>query len=197
MNRLITVLLLMASAQAYAGGLSYSYVEAGYAKASFDDTDVDADGFGVEGSFLLAPSVFAVAGYTQAESDEFTVGATTGSIEVNGGSIGLGFRNAISADADFVATANFLFADVTGDGGFAGVLDDDDTGYLIDIGVRGLVAPQFELAGGVSYGYIFDDGETSFGIDALFHVTPQFSLIIGGETSSDARVLSAGARLNF
>lgn len=170
---------------AMADGLSYNYIQAGYVMADIDGGG-DADGFGIGGAFLVNPAVFVQGAYSRIKLDGTDIEAST----ISGG---LGFRHGLTETVDFTASANVVFAEV--DAGSFG--SDDDTGYGLTAGIRALVMPALELNAGANYTNVFDDGETSFGVGAVFSVTPQFALLGNGDFSSDANAYTIGARFMF
>ena len=61
-RKALGVALMLAVSPAFAGGLSYNYIELGYQKAELDDDlvglSVDGDGFGIRGSFEVGENWF-------------------------------------------------------------------------------------------------------------------------------------------
>ncbi len=196
LKALCTAALAVAPLSAFAGGLSYNYVQAGYVSADIDDPNVDADGFDLRVSGLVSDVVYVHAGYGSLETDRFSILGTTGSLETDTITLGLGFRAPLAPTTDFIAEVAYVNADASGKGGFSGA-DEDDSGYSLSGGVRHLFTPQFEGGASVNYVDVFDEDETALALSALFHLTPQFSLGAGYSVGSDADSWTLGARFNF
>ena len=178
MKSIYASLLCLLCLPVFAEGLSYTYVQADYSRVDLDNTNVDVDVLGIGGSILIAPTVFFVADFSHGESDN----SGGGSFDTTLFSAGLGLRHAMARTVDLTGTARLVHADVDGNSG----RDDDDTGYGLSAGIRGLMTPAFEL-----------NGSTTVGIAALFHIGPQFSIVTGFSTSSDAHTFTVGGRVNL
>lgn len=175
-----------------AAELSYNFVQGSYLSVDLDDTNVDADGFGVSGSGLITDQVYVFGGYTTIESDE----VAGGTIELDSVTVGLGHRTPLQANTDLNLNAAFVRASVDGTGTFAGS-EEDENGFALGIGLRHMFTQQFEGGAGFNYTDVGDDDDTSFNVGILFHVTPVLSLGADYGIGSDADVLTAGVRLNF
>lgn len=186
---LIAAALAAASTALAAQGLPYNFVEAGYLNIDFDDTDVDADGFGVSAQGLVNPNVFVFGSYSQVESDPF-FGVTA---EADSLAAGLGYRSPLNPTTDFNATVSYLRvkAEIDGFG------SDSDNGFGLGLGLRSLLSEVVEGSAGISYADVGDDDDTSFNLGLRLNLTPAFAL--GGDYSigSDANSYSLGARLSF
>lgn len=192
MKSLYASLLCLLCLPAFADGLSYTYLQADYSNVDLDNTRVDVDVFGIGGSALIAPAVFFVADFSHGESDNFG----GGSFDTTLVSAGFGLRHPLARAVDLTGTARLVHADIDGKGSQSGA-DDDDTGYGLAAGLRGLITPEFELNGTVAFVDIFDDTTTTVGLAALFHLGRQFSIVTGFSTSSDAQTFTVGGRLNL
>lgn len=183
-KKLCLAALLAVPAVSMAEGLSYNFVQAGYTTVDVDGGGSNPDGFGVGGSFLFAPNVFAQAGYSSIGS---------GAVDVDSFSIGAGLRHGLTDTVDVVGAANLLFAKVDVDG-FG---SDDDTGYTVGAGLRALVLPKLEVNGGINYANIFDDGNVGYSLGGVLSFTPQIALVGGLDFDSDATAFTVGGRYNF
>lgn len=165
---LLAALPLAASAQ-QASGLNYNYVEGGYTATNLDNgnDDIDADGFGANGSVALSDNFHLFGGFNRQDTDtfEFTSGANRGRVntDVNQWRLGLGYHLPIAATTDLVARAayeKFEVDDVTVNGTRYDVNEGDD-GYSAEVGVRSALGAKFE--GHVMAGYQdFGDGADDF-----------------------------------
>ncbi|MFP7723595.1 OmpO family porin [Lysobacter sp. A3-1-A15] len=140
----LTLLAALPLAATAADGVSYNYVEAGYATTNTDDGD--ADGWAVNGSGAIAPNFHVFGGYSNQEIDNTN-------IDFDQWRVGVGYNREISPRADLVTRAAYEKFDAGRD--FLGN-DLDADGWSVEAGVRGALAPALEgyaMAG-------FEDGES-------------------------------------
>ena len=146
MKRSLLALTLMAAlpfAASAAEGVSYTYVEGGYAATNTDAGD--ADGFAINGSGAIHPNFHVFGGYSNQEIDDTN-------IDFDQWKVGLGYNHQIAPNADLVTRVAYEKFDAGRDI-FGNDLDAD--GYSVEAGVRGALAPSFE-------GYAFagyEDGD--------------------------------------
>lgn len=188
----LATLAVAAPLAAQAEGLSYNYVEGRYVNTDIDDVDVDVDGYDINASGLIAPNFFLFGSYGQQETESIN----NGKLEYTTGTFGLGWRMPLNNQVDLVAKGGLLYGEIDGKGSASG-LDDDDTGFLLNGGVRALLMPNFEVNGGVTYADVLDDDETTLDVGAVFSFTPAFAAVAGASFGSDANAYSAGLRFNF
>ena len=130
-----------------AEGVSYNYVEGGYAATS---SDLDADGFGLNASVAVHPNFHVFGGWINQEIDDTNV-------DFDQWRIGVGYNHEISRNADLVTRLAYEKFDAGRD--ILGNRIDPD-GYSVEVGVRGAMLPQLEghaLLGYEDYGSQFDD----------------------------------------
>ena len=157
--------LSLSAAASAADGVSYNYIEAGYAATRLHDSDIDADGFGANASVALHPNFHLFGGYSGQQSDQFIVGGANVEVDVDQWRVGLGYNHAIAGNTDLVACAayeKFEVDDVTVNGVRFDSGEGGD-GYSAEVGVRSALMPNFEgyaLAGYEDYG---DDGDDFYG----------------------------------
>jgi len=118
--------LLPLSAQAD-DKLSYTYIEGNYV---YIDSGVDADGFGVRGSFEFGQSDFYGFGTWQNVEIDGT------NVDVDYFDIGFGYAHSISQNADLISELAYIKADA---GGGANA-----DGYRVSVGVRGSFSDKVE-----------------------------------------------------
>ena len=139
---------LAASANA-AEGVSYNYVQGGYAATNTDGAD--ADGWGLDGSVAIAPNFHLFGGYSNQEIDDTN-------IDFDQWRVGVGYNHEVSPRADLVTRVAYEKFDAGRD-----ILgnDLDADGWSVEAGVRGSLVPALEgyaMAG-------FEDGEAIGGGD--------------------------------
>ena len=182
--------LLPVSAQAAdTNGLSYNYVEGAYTNA--DWAEGDFDGFSLAGSIGFAEHWYASASYRKVDEDDFDV-------SLDETTINLGWHTAIQQNVDFIAELGYvnLGVDIDGYG------DESEDGYRAGLGIRGLVAPNFELAGKVTYTDIKElDGEFGVGVGAVWHFNPTWAVTGSYEHTQlldeDMNIWGLGIRASF
>lgn len=189
------VALALASPSVLAQDLSYNYVQASYLSVDLDDTEVDADGFGLGVSAKVADQVFVFAGYGTVESDRFTTILGSGTVEVDTVTAGLGFINPLQPDTDLNLGLAFVRAKGSGTGDFSG--SESENGYSLGAQLRHLFSANFEGRAGIDYTDIGDEDDTSFEIGGVVFLSPQFGIDLSYSVGSDADAWAAGLRLNF
>jgi hypothetical protein len=192
LSALVAASLGLASA-ANADDVSYSYADLAYITTDIDGVDEDLDGFGLRGSVEITDQVFLFGMYTDqsAESGGADVDYTTYTL-------GGGYAWSLSDSADLYGKLGYASAEVeVSVPGFGGFSVDDD-GFMLGMGLRGRVSPQFELEGAVNYYDYSDSGDdTSLGAAVRWFFTDQFSAFAEGEFGDDVSTYGIGMRWNF
>lgn len=153
-----------------ATGSRHPYTWAAARLAHFEYNEQGADGFGVEGSYLLLPDVYAIGSYILAETDD------ANSVRVGQFELGAGYRLSLTPAFDFNGAIRLVKTDRRSDEAVS-----DGLGYRFELGVRGTVLPQLEGAAAVSY---VEGNRTSHAYliaSALYAVLPRLS--IGAEST--------------
>lgn len=142
-----------------ADGVSYNYVEGGYAATN---SDLDADGFGVNASVAVHPNFHIFGAYTNQDIDH-------SNLDFDQWRIGVGYNHPISQNADLVTRVAYEKFD-------AGVINPD--GYSVEVGLRGAMTPNFEghaLVGYEDFGRQY--GDDFYGrLGAVVKFTPNWGL---------------------
>lgn len=125
---------------AAAEGFSYSFMEGSYGFADLEG--VDGDGFGINGSTELAPSIHIFSGLQNLSFDN---GADLDTMN-----IGVGLNWSLSDNADVVGGLSYERADV----------GPSESGYGLSAGLRGRVGDYVELDAGIKYADIGDLGDS-------------------------------------
>lgn len=167
------------AAQAPRNDLSYSFAELRY-------VDVDSnggDGFRLGGSFELQGPWIVVGALTALDFNN-NVDATL--FEIGGGYVWK-----YSDDFDLVSTARLVRADVDTAGGGS-----DDNGFALSAGVRGFIAPRFEVRGSVNH-INLDNNDTFLQIAGDYYFTNRVSAGVSLDFGGDSDNFTLGARWFF
>ncbi|WP_242113385.1 Ax21 family protein [Luteimonas aquatica] len=170
--------LLSATASA-AEGLSYNYVQGGYAATNTDGAD--ADGWGVDGSVAVHPNFHLFGAYTKQDIDHSNA-------DFDQWRAGVGYNTEISPKVDLLARVAYEKFDAGH--GF------DFDGYNVETGVRASLLPNLEgyaLAGYQRYDdkakYVLDDNHDFYGrlgaqlkFNQNWGISADAKLIQGGDT---------------
>jgi len=168
-----------------ADDLSYSFIELGYINTEIDDFDVDGDGLGVRGSLAFTDLLHGFAAFSDGELD--------GGIDVQQIEVGLGLNWPISSSVDLIGAVSYVDAKVdTPIGNFS------DDGIALTGAVRGRIAEQFELRGGLKY-VEFDEGgsDTAFEVGGRYYFTEMFALGLDASFDDDGTTWILGGRFDF
>lgn len=142
----------------------YTWGAARLRHTEYDENATDA--FGVEGSYLLLPNVYAVGALFLGESDD------EDSTESTQFEIGAGYRGHLTPAVDLNATFRFVSLRVDT---HAGPIS-DEVGYQFDVGARTKLLDRLEGSAGLQYLQIFEAGHTFLVGSALYEVLPQLSV---------------------
>lgn len=181
----IAVLCLMHSAVfaqsngASANDLSYTYGELRF--VDYDDNG--GDGFRVGGSWDLGNNWIILGGLTSADFNS--------NVDATIFDIGAGYVWNYRPDWDLIATGRFVRADFDSPGGSF-----DENGFALSGGVRGLIAPEFEIRASVNH-VDLDDSDTFLEFAGDYYFTNQFSAGLSLEFAGDSDLFSIGARYYF
>ncbi len=193
-SALLAALLAAAPFAASAGGVDYTYVEAGYAHLDLEDET--SDGFQLRGSVAAAENVYLHGGYASIEADDFNV-------ELEESQLGVGLRSDLGERADFIAELGYVRYDLSVDDvlGFSG--SDHVDGGRVSVGLRGLLADRVEGWAKASYN---DGGDFDGSFSALVGAQVRFNRTWGvfGEIESgelledvDTTKYMVGVRASF
>lgn len=191
LSAVVAASLGLASA-ANADDVSYSYADLAYITTDIDGVDEDLDGFGLRGSIEITDQAFLFGMYTDQSAD--SGGAN---VDYTTYSLGGGYAWSLSDSADLYGKLGYISAEVEVNVPGLGGYSVDDDGFMLGMGVRGRVSPQFELEGAANYYDYSDSGDdTSIGAAARWFFTDQFSAFAEGEFG-DVDTYGIGMRWNF
>lgn len=190
----LAVALAIAPFAASADGLDYTYVEGGYANVEIDTGDafagdVEFDGVQIRGSAAVSESFYLLGGYGSVSNDDAGVDVDFSELQ-----FGLGYRHGLSERADLVTEVSYLRQEIEADG-FG---SDDAAGGRVSVGLRGLLADNFEgyVKGSYTDGGDFD-GDFSGTVGAQFRFTPLWGVVGEIEAGDDVTKALVGVRASF
>lgn len=172
MKKSLLALTLLAALPfaASAEGLSYNYVEGGYTATNLDGLP-DSDGWGLNGSFAIAPNFHVFGGYNQQDFDDVNYG-------YDEWRLGVGYNHEISQNVDLVTRV--AYENLQGDDFNLGGLRTpgaDLDGYSAEVGVRGNLTRQLEGYAMAGYQDGSDyDGDFYGRLGAQVKFTPNWGL---------------------
>lgn len=139
----LTLLAALPFAASAAEGVSYNYVEAGYAATDVDGSGFDADGWAINGSAAIAPNFHIFGGYSGQEiDDDFN---TLNGVDVDQWNVGIGYNHELNSQVDLLTRVAYQKAETDGvtiNGVNFGGTDAD--GWNVEAGVRGAFNPYLE-----------------------------------------------------
>ncbi|MDI9237943.1 diffusible signal factor-reguated Ax21 family protein [Lysobacter sp. LF1] len=141
----LTLLAALPFAASAAEGVSYNYVEAGYAATNVDG-DLDADGWAINGSAAIAPNFHLFGGYTGQKTDSFDTGlGRVNGVDVDQWNLGVGYNHEINSQVDLLTRVAYLKAETDGVSvGGVNFGGSDADGWSVEAGVRAALTPNFE-----------------------------------------------------
>ena len=189
MKRSLIALALAAALplSAQASELSYNYVEADYASTHAYDTTLD--GYKLKGSVSFSDNFYGVGSYGKVSKD---------SIDFEEGTIGVGYRHAISDKANWESELSYVQDNVD----VGSFFDNDDDGYRVSTGVRGMLGPKFEGNVSVNYTDVNDFGSgVGANVGGMFHINDTWGITAAYDYSNrdntDLNTWTLGARASF
>ncbi|MEW8585728.1 MAG: hypothetical protein AB2531_08175 [Candidatus Thiodiazotropha sp.] len=163
--------------------VDYSFLEGRYLlDAEFDD--VDGDGFRFAGSFQVSNEIYAFAKYDDVELDDSDV-------DFSLLRIGAGYIHPLDASWDANVSLAYADAEADGPGG-----EEDESGFELSGGVRGMVEPQIEVRASLNYLDI-EDSDTYFTLGGDYYIMPNISAGIEFDMGGDYETVSIGAKFYF
>ncbi|MEJ2621419.1 MAG: hypothetical protein P8163_14480 [Candidatus Thiodiazotropha sp.] len=167
-----------------AADLKYTYVEGRYFVNIGMDVE-NGDGFVLSASYKLQYDIFVTGGLAKLEADDSEVESQI----ISGG---LGYI--YSLNNNWNADAKLSFVKVEND--FPKGKDDDDTGYQIETGVRGLLKPELELQAHITYTDTFL-ATTALVFSADYYLKPNISAGTSFGIDGDGGSFTLGAKYYF
>lgn len=196
----LAVVLATASFTAAAADLSYTYVEAGYAKLHIDEDLLDnpeLDGGYVRGSFAVSPQLYVFGGVGRVSNDFNLLGAGF-DVDETQSEIGLGYHQAMGEQVDFIAELAYLRLDTDVEVVGLGSSDEQVGGGRASLGLRGNLSPRVE--GWVKAGYLDGgdfEGDFVGTLGGQYKFNPTWGLVAEVEIIDDNTQYLAGVRASF
>ena len=132
----LTLIAALPFAASAADGVSYNYVEGGYISTE-TDSDIDADGWAINGSGAIAPNFHVFGGYAGQKTDDFKGGGgNCDGVDIDQMRLGIGYNHEISPRADLLTRVAYERSEDE--------FDDSLDGYSVEAGVRGALTQNLE-----------------------------------------------------
>jgi opacity protein-like surface antigen len=159
--------------------------------------DPEGDGFGIGGSVAVTDLVHVFASYGDSDLDVDVLG-----INVDLGytvlTAGAGLNYAVSETVDLVGQLEFVDVELEADVPGFGSASEDESGYGLSGGARGMITERFELNGGIRYVDLGDDADdTTFSLGAVYDFTDVVAAQVGLAFGDDVTSYGAGVRFYF
>ena len=159
--------------------LSYSYAELRFIDVDFRG----GDGIRFNGSYELNSNWLIVGGLTALD---FNNNVDSTLVE-----LGAGYVWRYAYDFDLVSTLRLVRSEID-----VGGIDAEETGFALSAGVRGLLAPQFEIRGSVNH-INLDDSDTYLELAGDYYFNDQVSAGASLEFAGDKDAFTIGVRWFF
>jgi len=191
---LFALSILTLSTNAFSNELSYDYVEGIYSSITNSGfgTDLDANGYAVDGSVSISENIAITALIGATNFDEIA-GIDIDSTEYD---IGITAHTPIAPGTDVFGNFSIVNGEVEVSDGI-NTVSDDDTGNVITIGLRHMASERVEIGTAFSRIDIFDDTGNSFGIGARYFADDKLSIGLAYNTGDDVDAVSISGRINF
>lgn len=181
-----------------ANDISWTYLSAGYARASLDNiagNDIDLNGYQLSGSYSLSDNWYLHASYYDVSGDLPLLDDIMGlDFEASEWQAGLGLRQAVSHNIDVFFQAGYVRTEL----GVVGFENDSLDGFQAGTGFRFKLSPELELSAALRYNDGSDtDGSTYGDIGMRYALTAMFDVYLNYQFDSDASLLGAGVVVNF
>lgn len=189
MKKVHSILLagMLAAPFAAQAEFSYTYLEGAYERVELDAVSDNADGIGVRGKVAVADNVHLLGGVHSVEFDN---------IDLDTWEAGIGYNRAVGPNVDFVGSLSYVNTDLSFNNQAFGRVGVDGDGYRADVGLRGAIAPVFELDGGIRHTDLDQGDETSVYLRGLFG-EGSVRLLTEIESGDDGEVYMLGGRIDF
>lgn len=173
-----------------AEGPRYTFAQVAYENVDFDDLNNDGDFVNAGASLAVHDKVHLFVDYAAGSVD---VGNFE--IDVTNVDAGLGINLPLSPTVDVIVDIAYLWSEFDAGNGFNSV---DENGFGARAGVRAMLAPNFELNGGVSYAdYEDSDDDTALYGGLVYNFTEAVAVTAGASVGDNITSYELGVRLYF
>lgn len=189
-----------------AEGISYNYVEAGYAKFDAKNKFADSDGWTIAGSYAFHPNFHVFGSYSQQETDSknLNIGGNVfriPSTDVDRFNVGVGYNHELSSRVDLVTRIAYEQNKYDFDNALGGGSQKFKGGF-VEAGVRGSLAPNWEgyaFAGYQDFDNTRDFGDLAKQYDGKFYgrVGTQVKFNQSWGITADAKFVDGGHKEFF
>ncbi len=191
MKKILTILPLVALSSTsfitLAKSPNWNFIEGSYMSAEIEDTEIEPDGFGISGSFLVGENIILGASYGSISEEIFNT-----DVDLNQGSAHLGYRYGATESTDIFGTVSYQYIELEAESESF-----DENGYGLHAGVRSMLTDSFEVVAQVNYIDIDGESETGLGASAYYHFSDNFAIGAGYATADDVDTFTASLRLSF
>jgi hypothetical protein len=169
----------------------YTYAQIAYANVDFDDLNNDGDFVNAGASLAVHDKVHVFADYAAGSVD-----VSNFDVDVTNLDAGIGIDLPLSPTVDVVVDIAYLWTEF--DAGNGGNNSVDENGFGARAGVRAMVAPNFELNGGVSYAdYEDSDDDTALFGGLVYNFTDAVAVMAGASVGDNITTYELGVRVYF
>jgi hypothetical protein len=133
---------------------SYLFLNAAFTRDRDRSADVISNGFSLGGSVDLSESAFLSAGYSHGETGVFRLGASTGEVEDDGFSVGVGGHRSLTRRTDLTSSLSYVQSRTRIREVGSPESEDRREGAAASLGLRHLIHPWVEVSAGPSYSFI-------------------------------------------
>jgi len=184
-SSLTTLLLILVPAAAMADIRAESFLQFGSSKMSFEDSDIDLEGYQVKGNIALSDNSYI--SYRRSSTD-------TRGVDLEIKEYGVGYQSALTATAVVYIQLDKSYYDLDSD---YRVFDYNDAGYRASIGVRKVLTDALEVSAGYQYLDIGEQISDIFVLGASYSLSDKLSLYADYEREKNYDQFSLGVRLHF
>ena len=206
LNALFTIAIIFIPSHSFGREFSYEYVEFVYRSTAFYSNEtIDAfeiknsDSLGIAGSYGINSFIAFTAGYEASSINLTNQDDNAATSEIT---LGVTAHTPITSRLDVYGNVSLLKANIK-HSSIASSADNTDTGNIISIGARYLVAKEVELEARFLRADVFDNSSNAFGIGARFYANDRFyasnkfSLGIAYAKGDDSDTLLIVGRMDF
>ncbi|RPE80236.1 outer membrane beta-barrel protein [Vulcaniibacterium tengchongense] len=183
-----------------AEGVSYTYVEGGYAKIHYDERDLDnpeGDGGYIRGSVAISPSFNLFGSYAKVSEDYRLLDEYKLDVDLSRAEFGVGYRQEMGERLDFIAELAYQRLELEARLPGFGSGSDDAKGGRLAVGLRGGNA---RAEGWVKLGYLDGgdfEGDFVGTLGGQFKFNRTWGLVGEVEVVEDVTQYFAGVRASF